>query len=174
MAVSAFAQDPPGPPPLAVRAPDAPPIELSLPPGTASVQIGALELGGLFQSATAPEVGGFGSTWQTSATAGFHAPGGFHVSASLVGRRGYDAPLFMAVAPGSDAMRASLAVPLVTTARVPVVWDTRLRVERRVRTGRRLHIDAVAEAFNLLNPNPAAVSGTLTSRTFRIGLVLGF
>lgn len=140
------------------------------------IRLGTVTIDGLFQPDTSRIGGGFGAAWQATAAASYTVGGGIEVSAALLGRRGYEAPLFMTTAAGSDVAIATAAQNIVATSRVPVIWDTRLRVRRRVFTRGGLNVDLVAEAINLVNANIAReeISSTLTSRTFRFGVLFGF
>lgn len=145
-------------------------------PGTFT--FGGLTLDGRFQTDTSLTSGGFGSTWQATASARYRAPAGFVVSAGIVARRGYRLPLFMTTAAGGDEAIASMGQSIAATSRVPVLFDTRVRVQRHLITRGGLNVDFVAEGLNLLNANVGRehgdISPTLTSRTFRAGLVFGF
>ena len=77
----------------------------------------------------------------------------------------------------SDAMLTSGAMSYLDTSRTPVLWDTKMRVRKPVKT-RGDQIDFVSEGVNLLNVNrsqaASRISPTLTSRTLRFGVVFGF
>jgi hypothetical protein len=133
--------------------------------------------GGAFQSDTIQPLAGFGSTW--AATMGMtHTAAGMQVTANATARRGYDLPLFMVQPLGSNELVRSAGPSIVSGSRSAVIWDTELRIRRRLKTYRAGHVDFVGEGLNLLNLNGstdlAPISPTLTSRTFRFGLVFTF
>ena len=118
--------------------------------------------------------GGFGPRWHAKATTSFSLGGGFQLFASVVARRGYDMPLFIAESLGSDIVRAG-----GTLYREPrTMWDTEIRVKKRVKANGRLKIDVLGEALNFVNVNrrtsSPTISPTLTSWTWRFGVVLRF
>jgi hypothetical protein len=96
---------------------------------------------------------------------------------SVVARRGYALPLAMAEPIGGDTISTGGGESYIDIARTPVLWDTELRIRKRVKT-RGVQIDLVGEGINLLNlnrsPSVSPISPTLTSRTFRLGVVFGF
>lgn len=143
-----------------------------------AVTVGKIKIDGVFQPGTARVDGGFGPTWQATAAAHYRTPGGFDVSGALVARRGYQGPMFMATGAGTDVIIPTAGQAFVATSRVPVLFDTRLRVARRVFTRGGVNVDLLAEALNLVNANVSREAGdlseTLTSRTFRFGVLLGF
>jgi hypothetical protein len=116
---------------------------------------------------------GIGPTWQIKTGATFHAAGGFELSANLVGRRGSSTPLFMTEPVGTDA-----SIPIGDPLRTDTLWDTELRVRKPLLTRKDIQLSLIGDLFNVVNVNPSPSttpqSPTLTSRAFRIGLMLGF
>jgi hypothetical protein len=134
-------------------------------------------MGGAFQADTVRPLAGFGPTWL--ATAGMtYITAGMQVTTSASARRGYDLPLFMVQPIGSNELLRSDGMSIVSGSRSAVIWDTELRVRRRLKTSRAGQVDFVVEGLNLLNLNRFAdrppISPTLTSRTLRCGLVFTF
>lgn len=127
---------------------------------------------------TASSHAAFGRTWQAKAAVTYRAPAGFELTAGVVGRRGYDAPLFMTEGPGADIIPFVTNSPILDSTRRPVLWDTVLRVEKQLVDAGRVRMSVVGEAYNLLNMNrdrsSKPLSSTLTSRTVRVGLKFTF
>ena len=126
-----------------------------------------------------------GKSWQLNAGATYQAPGGIRLSGTIVGRRGYRAPLYVTQPPGSISGGPQFGTSLLDVSAHPTVWDTELRVEKILKSRGAVRISVVGEAFNLVNPgiftsptnpsSPAAlVARDLQSRALRLGLVFGF
>jgi hypothetical protein len=112
-------------------------------------------------------------TWHMRMGATYAAPAGLHVTAAASLRRGHQLPLFMMQPLGSDAVIPGDGVSWSDTS-APPVWDTELRVQKRLATHRRWQLDAVGEVFNLFDMNRRAVTPVLPSRTIRAGLIVTF
>jgi hypothetical protein len=132
---------------------------------------------GLFAPSEMRPQARFGPTWQTKAGVSYAGPAGIQVMASVVARRGYALPLVMVESVGSDTISTRGAESYVDIGGTPVVWDTELRIRKRVKA-HGVQIDLVGEGVNLLNlnrsPAVSSISPTFTSRTFRLGVVFGF
>jgi hypothetical protein len=120
-----------------------------------------------------------GQQWTTKTALRGRLPGGFEVVANVVGRRGYDRPLFMSESLGSDSIAPNAAPYYVDTSGAPVLWETELRARKRLKSAGSLQIDFVGEAFNTLcmnamqNSSPVS-SPTFHSRTLRFGFVFSW
>ena len=95
--------------------------------------------------------------------------GGITASASVIGRRGYDAPLFM-----TEVLAANSSTPVGAPFGLHTQWDPELRLQRTMLIRGKLHVDFVGEAINLVNINRtiAGEAPLLTSRTLRVGVVI--
>lgn len=120
----------------------------------------------------------FGQTWQMRTGITYRAPGGIEITADVVGRRGYEAPLFVTAGGGTDGIPFITNHPILDTTRRPVLWDTVLRVEKDVFTAGRMRASIVGEAYNLVNINrdrdTKPLSETLTSRAGLLGMRFTF
>jgi hypothetical protein len=79
-----------------------------------------------------------------------------------------------------------LVTPAIDTFRYPDLWDTDLRLAKRLRLGT-AHLQLIADVFNLFNANTALVRNNnilsptlntlaqnLSPRIFRAGVIIGF
>lgn len=116
-------------------------------------------------------------TWQLKGTKIFSLPGGVQLSASLVGRRGGDLPLYAAESAGGT-ITAERRVLSVWDANTSVLWDTQIRAVKRIKSSGTVHIDAIGEILNLVNVTPAAplnpTASLLTSRALRAGISISY
>jgi hypothetical protein len=133
---------------------------------------------GSLQFGTTSSHAAFGQTWQTSAGVSYRIPGGIEFTADIVGRRGYEAPLFMTAGAGADSIPFVTNSPMLDTTRRPVLWDTVLRMEKHLATAGRVRVSLVGEAHNLVNMNrdrdAKPLTETLTARVGRLGLKFTF
>jgi hypothetical protein len=77
--------------------------------------------------------GGFGETWTVKSMATVRLFGRAQLSAGVIARRGYDRPLFMAEAAGSDVVMAPGAPYALDLAQAPIAWDTELQLKVRAK-----------------------------------------
>jgi hypothetical protein len=119
----------------------------------------------------------FGSTWRLKTGIRYEARGGVRLSASVIARRGYSLPAAMAQPIGGDAQMIDNRNSSLEFGWAPVQWDTELRIRKMLKTSGRVDVAVVGEALNLLKMNgsdPTPRAPALTSRTVRVGVVLGF
>jgi len=130
------------------------------------------------QFGSSPSHAGFGPTWDTRASVSYRAPGGIVLTAGVVGRRGYEVPLYIAEAPGTEGMTFIANSPILDTTSRPVLWDTVFRIEQDLLTLDRVRVSLVGDALNLVdlnrNQDKKPISGTLTSRVVRGALRIKF
>jgi len=138
----------------------------------------SLEVHGTVQFDTTTSHAAFGQTWQARAGMTYRVPGGIEFSAGVVGRRGYEVPLFVTEGFGAESVPFVTNSPMLDTTRRPVLWDTVLRVEKQLFTSDLVRVSIVGEAYNLLNINrdqhARPLTETLTSRVGRLGLKFAF
>jgi hypothetical protein len=124
--------------------------------------------------------------WQLNANAMYQAPFGIEIAGNVFGRQGYPFPLYQSQTLGADVNLPVLVTPAIDTFRYPNLWDTDIRLAKRVRLGT-VHLQLVADVFNLLNANTAlvrndniqsptfnALAQNLSPRIFRAGVIIGF
>jgi hypothetical protein len=129
---------------------------------------------GATEAGTSRDHAGAGPGWLVNARATYAAPGGVQLTAGLIGRRGSALPLFMAQPLGSEALLPNPGTMLYGL-RMPVLWDTQLRAQKRLKTTDTFSVDLVVEGTNLFKLHRADdVSPTLTSRSIRAGVLFGF
>jgi len=119
----------------------------------------------------------FGPVWRMKIGVRYNAPGGVQFTASAIARRGYSLPIAMMQPIGSDVQLTDYSHPSLLFGGAAILWDTELRVRKTLIATDAMDLDAVAEAFNLLNLNRGAETEKtpkLTSPTIRAGVFLGF
>jgi hypothetical protein len=149
-------------------------LSLSLSEGslkTDSLTDRAVHLGGPWsvKSRFVPRSGssqaGFGSEWITKTTAHVQVGRFVQLGVGVIGRRGYDRPLFMAEPLGSDAIAFSGPGFYFDTSNAPFRWDTEVRITKRIASTRSVYVDAVGEALNLFSvtqPTSSSISSSPT------------
>lgn len=106
-----------------------------------------------FELNRTPPTTPFASAWYSAASVTYNGPGGLRVTAAVIGRRGYRAPLFVTQSLGNETNFPDLGTSVLDTLRRPHVLDTKLRVEKVLTSHRSVEIRVVGEAFNVLNIN---------------------
>lgn len=136
-------------------------------------------------------VGGGGTVflnarWQVSLKAAYLLPWGVEAAGSLFGRQGTPSPYVIPQRLGLDGNRTVLMSPKIDSLRLDDVWNLDVRLGKRFHY-RRLTVQALADAFNVLNgnaalarernlrsPNFGRVNMTVSPRILRLGLRLSY
>ena len=132
----------------------------------------------LSQTDIARTTASFGTTWRLKTGIRYEAAGGVQLSASAIVRHGYARPVAMVQPLGSDVQLPELGNASLEFNSAPTHWDTELRIRKTLTSKGPVDVAVVGEAINLLNltndSGATAPASMLTSRTFRVGIVLGF
>ena len=111
---------------------------------------------------------------QVSARATYSAPGGFRLSAGVIGRSRYVMPLAVAQALGSNGNVQNSGGAYFEPVGHAMVWDTQIRVEKTLKKMGTKEIRAVGEVFTLFGTPLSSRGSLLTSRAIRVGVVIAF
>jgi hypothetical protein len=121
---------------------------------------------------------GFGPMWRVGAEVAFHARGDWTLIAGASGRRGYSLPSYASTLPDGSGIFSPADARSAATSRRPVLFETRLAIEKPLLRRGQFSATAVAEALNIFNPN-RPIKGDLlapafTSKAYRFGTVVKF
>ena len=130
---------------------------------------------GTFQLGTMPSVAGLGPTWRLKGGATYRTLGGIELSANMLGRRGYALPVFAVEPLANNGMAPEVGMPMLGTSPTPTIWESELRVQKTVKSRGAVDVTLIGSVFGLGGTRtPSERATTLTSRTLRFGVVLGF
>jgi hypothetical protein len=125
--------------------------------------------------------------WQFNANGVYQLPHDIELAGNVFGRQGYPFPVYRSVSLGLDGPRRVLVTPEIDTLRLANLWNTDVRVAKKISLGGQSYVQLIADLFNVFNANTELVRNrnaasssfdvlaqNLSPRIVRFGLRVNF